>query len=78
MYMYMCRVFMGRALRKLNIATPAGVKQAFKINHKTVHTADWHREALKGLTYICTDTVYKFLTDNQGQGERPDECIDKC
>ena len=36
------------------IATPAGIKQAFSIYTKSAHLK-WDREALRGLPYITTD-----------------------
>ena len=42
----------GKLLRMPSIATPAGIRQAFKINQKNRQVAEWDRKALKGLIYL--------------------------
>ena len=37
-----------------DIATPAGIRQAYQIHGVSEQVRDWDREALKGLTYITT------------------------
>ena len=48
-------VAIGRALGLPNIAIPAGIRHHFRVSRRTTQTANWNREVLKGLTYICTE-----------------------
>ena len=46
--------WVGAAMQEPEIATPAGIHQAYPIYSKPAHMT-WDREALRGLTYISTD-----------------------
>lgn len=42
-----------------SIATPAGIRQMYRISRKTRQVAEWDRNALEGLSYICTDRGHR-------------------
>ena len=44
----------GRVMARPGKVTPAGIRQAFPIHTKPGHLK-WHRQSVKGLTYIVTD-----------------------
>ena len=49
-------ITIGKMMSKPSIATPTGIRQAFKCHQCTKHMRTWDREAIRGLTYIYTLT----------------------
>jgi len=45
----------GRRMHKPDVATPAGIRQAYRIHGKTPAHLSWSRWAIRGLTYMVTD-----------------------
>jgi len=45
----------GKRMHKPDIATPAGIRQAFRIHEGAPAHLKWNRTAIRGLTYMITD-----------------------
>jgi len=45
----------GRLMNQPSIATPAGIRQTFKLYQPSTQARWWYKDTLKGLTYIVTD-----------------------
>jgi len=48
-------VWMGERMHLPDIATPAGIRQAFPLHTKTLAHLSWSGDAIWGLTYLVTD-----------------------
>lgn len=46
--------WIGKRTARLDIVTPAGIRQAYPIHSKPKHLW-WNRQAIKGLTHLVTD-----------------------
>jgi len=48
-------VDMGMRMHKSDIATPAGIRQAYRVHGGAPAHLQWTRQAIRGLTYMVTD-----------------------
>ena len=55
----------GRAIGYRGVCAPAGIRHKFRISWRTKWVAEWDRQALEGLSYICTDRR-PFRDDREG------------
>ena len=49
------RAYGGRVMARPDRVTPAGIRQEFPAIHTKPRHLTWHRQSVKGLTYIMAD-----------------------